>query len=151
LLLGGWHRLAVEDERHHLRHRGRRAATSRRGRRRGRRRRFGLDVNAVVLRGGRSRGGCRGRRGCWSRGGRRRRRSSAAASATTAAGSTKRHGPGAAGEGDVLLAIEFPGNRRAHAAAQSRLNFEQLLALVSAVSDEPPVGDYLEDQVAGRR
>src|SRR5687768_14405367 len=49
--------------------------------------------------------------------------------------------------GDVLAAVEAICDRRPHAAAQSGLEFEQLLAFVRAVGEQPAIAQCLEDEI----
>src|SRR5688572_7578407 len=51
--------------------------------------------------------------------------------------------------GDVLAAVEPICDRRPHVAAQSGLELEELVALVSAVGEQPSIAQCLEDEVAG--
>src|SRR5581483_1822749 len=55
----------------------------------------------------------------------------------------------AAHERDVLLAIQFVRDRRAHAALQTGGHFEQLLALIGAIGEQPAVINHLKHDVPG--
>src|SRR5439155_22028167 len=43
------------------------------------------------------------------------------------------------------------GNRRAHAAAQACLDFEEFFAFICGVSQQPSIVDDLKDEIAGSR
>ena len=51
----------------------------------------------------------------------------------------------------MLLPIKHVGDRRAHAAAQSRVDVEQLFTFIRTVRDEVTVGDDLKHEIAGSR
>src|SRR5207237_8939010 len=71
--------------------------------------------------------------------------------ATTSARSAEINCAGAAGQCDILLAIEHIGDRRSHAAERSGLNIENLFTLVRGVCDETPIRYDLKYEIPGGR
>src|ERR1700743_2689778 len=56
---------------------------------------------------------------------------------------------GATRQSDTLPAVDFPRNRWSHTSAQAGLDLHQLLTGIGAICNQTPVGNHLENQVAG--